>query len=120
MRSETSQPTCCLKSVTTSTLQPITGEVLSHATAITDAGARLDIAADGFWGGPSERAFFDVRIFNPHAPSNRQSLPACFRKHANEKKRDYEQRVREIEHGTFTALVMSLTGGLLPLSALSA
>ena len=28
------------------------------------------------------------------------------------KKRDYEQRVREIEHGSFTPLVMSLTGGL--------
>ena len=53
-------------------LQPITGEVLSHATAISDDGARLDIAANGFWGGRFERAFFDVRVFNLHAPSNRQ------------------------------------------------
>ena len=94
------------------TLQPITGEVLSHATAITDEGARLDIAANGFWGGPFERAFFDVRVFNPHAPSNSQPLPACYRKHENLKKRAYEQRVREIEHGSFTPLIMSLTGGL--------
>ena len=65
------------------TLQPITSEVLSYATAITDDGARLDIAANGFWGGPFERAFFDVRVFNPHAPSNRQPLPACYRKHEN-------------------------------------
>ena len=42
------------------TLQPITGEVLSNATAISDDGARLDITANGFWGGRSERAFFDV------------------------------------------------------------
>ena len=32
------------------TLQPITGEVFNHATAITEDGARLDIAANGFWG----------------------------------------------------------------------
>ena len=32
----------------------ITGEVLSHATAISDNGARLDIAANGFWGGRSQ------------------------------------------------------------------
>ena len=94
------------------TLQPLTGKVLSNATAISDDGARLDIVANGFWGGRSERAFFDVRVFNPHAPSNRQPLPTCYRKHENQKKRAYEQRVREVEHGSFTPLVMSLTGWL--------
>ena len=29
---------------------------------------------------------FDVRVFNPNAPSNRQSLNACYRKHENIKK----------------------------------
>ena len=91
------------------TLQPLTGVVLSNATAISDDGARLDIAANGFWGGRSERA---LRVFNPHAPSNRQPLPTCYRKHENQKKRAYEQRVREVERGSFTPLVMSLTGGL--------
>ena len=94
------------------TLQPVTGEHLSGASAIRDDGARLDIAASGFWGGRHERAFFDVRIFNPHASSNHQSLSTCYRKHENLKKRAYEQRVREIEHGSFTPLVMSATGGL--------
>ena len=94
------------------TLQPVTGEHLSNATAITDDGARLDIAASGFWGGRFECGFFDVRIFNPYAPSNRQPITTCYRKHENTKKRAYEQRVREIEHGTFTPLVLSATGGL--------
>ena len=31
---------------------------------ITDIGARSDIAADGFWGGPFEKTFFDVRVLN--------------------------------------------------------
>ena len=93
-------------------LQPITGEVLTGASAITDNGARLNVAARGFWGGHFERAFFDVQVFNPYALSNRQSLRACYKKHENQKKRAYEQRIREIEHGSFTLLVMSLTGGL--------
>ena len=92
------------------TLQPITGEALSGASAITEDGARLDVAANGFWGGRFERAFFDV--FNPHAPSNRHPLSSCYRKHENIMKRAYKQRVREVKHGSFTPLVMSLTGGL--------
>ena len=53
-----------------------------------------------------------MRVFNPHAPSNGQPLAACYRKHENSKKRAYEQRVHEIEHGSFTPIVLSLTGGL--------
>ena len=41
-------------------LQPITGETLNGASAITEDGARLDIAANGFWGSRYERCFFDV------------------------------------------------------------
>ena len=46
-------------------LQPVTNETLRGASAIKEDGARLDIAANGFWGGRFERAYFDVRIFNP-------------------------------------------------------
>ena len=93
-------------------LQPLTGEQLTGASSITDNGARLDIATSRFWGGWYERAFFDVRVFNPHASSNHQPLASCYRKHENAKKRVYEQRVREIEHGSFTPLILSATGGL--------
>ena len=93
-------------------LQPVTGETLTGASAITEDGARLDITANGFWGGHFERAYFDVRIFNPHAPSNRQqSLVSTYKKHERAKIRAYEQRVREVEHGSLTPLVMSLSGG---------
>ena len=64
------------------------------------------------WGGRHERAYFDVCVFNPLAPSNRQPLAACYRKHENIKKRAYEQRVCEIEHSSFTPIVLSLTGRL--------
>ena len=88
-------------------LQPITGEHLSGASANTQDGARLDIAANGLWGSRYERTYFDVRVFNPHATSNRNTNPStCYRKHEKAKKRSYEQRILEIEHSSFTPLVM--------------
>lgn len=95
-------------------LQPLTGEALNGATAIVTDGARLDVAANGFWGGRHERAFFDIRVFNPLAKSNSHSISSCYRKHENIKRRAYGQRIREIEHGCFTPLVLSLTGGMGP------
>ena len=93
-------------------LQELTTEVLSGRTAITTDGARLDIAVNGLCGGRFERTFLDVRVFNPYAPSNRNTtIEKCFRKHEMEKKRAYSQRVREIEHASFTPLVLSASGG---------
>ena len=71
-----------------------------------------NISANGVWGGRLEKTYFDVRVFNPLAPSNKNTtLSACFKKHEREKKRAYE-RVREVEHSSFTPLVMAATGGL--------
>ncbi len=79
-------------------LQPLSG------SAKTECNSRLDVAANGFGGGGRfERALFDVRVFNPCAQSNRQAtLQATYRRHEQEKKREYDQRVREIEHSTFS------------------
>ena len=53
------------------------------------------------------------RVFNPHAPSNKSTLlTSCYKKHEREKKRAYEQMIPEIEHATFTPLVLAATGGL--------
>ena len=96
-------------------LQPLTGEDLTISTSITADGARLNIAVigHGFWGGHYERTFLVVRVFNPHAPSNRTtSISNCYRKHEAENKRAYEQHILEVEHSTFTLLVFSATGGM--------
>lgn len=94
-------------------LQSLSGEQLKYQTANTDDNARLDITARGFWDCKQQGAYFDVRVFNPHAPSNsKQSIASCYRKHELEKKRAYEERVREVEHGCFTPLVFSATGGM--------
>ena len=92
-------------------LQPLSGETLSHQSAITEDGACLDVAMYGFWGGRFEKAFVDVRVFNPSAQSNRHSpLSSVYRKHEQEKRRQYYQRIREVEKATFTPLVLSTTG----------
>ena len=94
-------------------LQELTTEELSGRTANTTDGARLDIAVNGFRGGRFKWTFLDVRVFNPYAPSNRNTtIEKCFRKHKLEKKRAYSQRVREIKHASFTPLVLSASGGL--------
>ena len=57
------------------------------------------------WGIQYQQAYFDVRVFNPLATSNHQSaISTCFQSHNCEKRRVYEQRVRDVERGSFTSL----------------
>ena len=99
-------------------LQPITGETFQRRSTSTDNGARLDIRVRGFWGSRSESAFFDVRIFNPNAPSNHTpSCAANYRRHEKAKRNLYEERIREVEHATFTPLVLTTSGGASPLTS---
>ena len=70
------------------------------------------MAARGVWT-RGNKAFCDVRVFNPLAPSYRnQTLKAAHSTNENAKKREYGARVLEIEHGTFTPLVFSCFGGM--------
>ena len=62
--------------------QLLPGEVLDMRTSISWEEARLDISARGFWGSRFEQAFFDVRVFNPSAPTNwSQQITSVYRKH---------------------------------------
>ena len=74
--------------------------------------ARADIKARGFWG-RRQCAFFDVRVFHPNAQSNRHSsIQSLYRKHEQIKKREYGNRVREVEYASFTPLVLATSGGM--------
>jgi len=75
--------------------------------------ARLDVSADGFWGGCHKRAYFDVKVFNPTAPSYcATSVLSLYRRFEKEKRRKYEQRIREVELRSFVPLVFSTFGGM--------
>ena len=93
-------------------LQPLNGEVILPTTANRQEDARADIRARGFWG-RRQSAYFDVRVFHPNAPSYRNtSIQALYRKQEQAKKREYGDRIREVENASFTPLVFSTTGGL--------
>ena len=91
-------------------LEPLNGEVLPAGSNI-DNGARLDIVARDFWQ-LHEMAFVDIKVFNPIAKSYmRQNLDNVFSQHEKGKKKLYNQRVIQVEHGSFTPIVLSALGG---------
>ena len=97
------------------TLQPLSGENLIPASANRSNEARLDIKADGFWDCNYQSAYFDVRIFNPTAHTFRnKTLSANHRRHEMEKRRQYEDRIIQVEHRVFTPLVFSTAGSVGP------
>ena len=61
------------------------------------------------FGGRYEKSYVNVKVFNPHAPTNRSSAPRIYCRHENIKKCTYEARIREVEHATFTPPI-SATG----------
>ena len=76
--------------------------------------ARLDIAARGLWS-TFERTLTDVRIFNPNSESYlAQTLAQLYIQQENQKKRQYLNRVLQVEKGSFSPLVFTTTGGMAP------
>ena len=93
-------------------LQELTGEVFEAKTTKIEKDVRLDVAARGFWT-RGQKAFCDVRVFNPIAKCHRSKpLAKVHENHEKEKKVKYANRVLEVEHGTFTPLVFSCFGGM--------
>ena len=91
-------------------LEELTGERFNGGVNEADE-ARLDLSIRGFWQ-RGQRAFFDIRIFNPFAQSHKcQSLDRVFKSNESEKKRRYGRRVIEVEHGSFSPVVLTPYGG---------
>ena len=90
-------------------LQPLDGEIFQ---GLTGDAAKPDIRARGVWR-DGQNAFFDVRVTNPHSASQcHLTTEKVLEKHEQEKKRNYNRRVMEVEHGTFTPLVFAVSGGM--------
>ena len=102
----------CHDVTTEPTLLPLEGENLRYRTANTSNEARVDVSARGFWTN-GQKAFFDVRIFDPTATCHRElSLEAAHRRNEQEKERAYSERIQQVDHGTFTPLVFTTSGGM--------
>jgi len=93
-------------------LQELNGEIMDYKSANIKAEARSDIRIRGFWA-RRENAFFDFRIVYPFASSYLSKSPeALYRSVAKIKKREYEQRIVNVEAGSFPPMVMSTSGGM--------
>lgn len=92
-------------------LQPVTDEGFKHRTANREAGTRLDIVAQSFWGRDRQFAYL---IFGYSTLSHRAvATPSLANAIVAMSQRSGEpmMRVREVEHRTFSPLVFSITGG---------
>ena len=77
-------------------------------------GARADVSALGLWS-PFSRAFLDIMVFNPLAKTNwAKDISDMYSSNEKKKRDDYNDRIIQIEKGTFTPLVFSCTGGAAP------
>ena len=89
---------------------PLTGEQFTYKSAVTGDDGRLDISARGVWT-TMDKTLFDVRVYHPGAISNSGDQKSVCKRHEDEKKRKYVERVIEVEKATFTPLVYSTLGG---------
>ena len=68
--------------------------------------------AGGFWS-RGVTAFFDVRVSHLNSKTNQgKPTAAFFKEQESEKKRKYQQRVLEVEMGSFTPLIFGTNGGM--------
>ena len=89
------------------TLAPLSGEDLSNQIANRSNKATLDVRAYVF-GETAQQAFFDLRVFNPNTCRYlNKPLQQCHVINENEK-REYYERVLQVDHGTITPLVFSI------------
>ena len=91
-------------------LTPLTGKELESRTANTTNEARRNIRARGVWE-RGQQGFLYLRVSDPNACCYlNKSLKQCRVMNDQEKKRAYNERVLQIEHGTFTLLFFSIYG----------
>ena len=104
-------PALCIKSVRERCYMSIFGEHLNRESNKAQ-GVRLDIHTRGLWE-LHRSAFFHVRVCHPNVvPYRDLGTQQNYRIHEKEKKRLYSKRVQDIEHGAFTPLVFTTTGGM--------
>ena len=94
-------------------LLPVNPDVLREGTN-SAPNARLDISSRGTFS-EGEKNFFDLRVTHFNAQSFRdKSLAQIYRINENEKKNLYNDRILNVEKGTFIPLVFTTSGGMGP------
>ena len=93
-------------------LLPVANEHLLSEHTNTNEYSRLDVSGLGVWS-PHEIAFLDIRVVHPNCTSYiDKSIEKVYEIHEKQKKREYNERVVQVEKGSFTPIVMSTFGGM--------
>ena len=93
-------------------LQPLHDEQFHLASTLTADQARPDVRARGFYRA-GQQAYFDIKVLNPNAESYSKLLMKIVYDRAEKQKiRAYNDRIVNVEHGTFVPLIFSTSGEL--------
>ena len=66
----------------------------------------------GIWG-PMQKTFLDIRVMHPNSPTYiNKDIDQVYKTHEREKKRTYNERIIQVEKGSFTPIVVSTFGGM--------
>ena len=93
-------------------LQPLDNETINLRSTTTSSDARLDMKAGGFWS-RGKTAFFDVRVSHVNSKTNQgKPTAAIFKEQESEKMRKYQQRVLDVQMGSFTPFIFATNDGM--------
>ena len=87
-------------------LQPLHGESFVNNSTTTEDEARLDIKATWLWGSRFRRAFFDLKIFNPHAKTSRKLHKDAYKYHEMLKNSKYQQRFLNVRWFSYAPVAL--------------
>ena len=94
-------------------IQSLTSDSFDYQSALPNDEAHSDVRAQGFWGNRNTKDYFNAKVFCPYAKSYRKRPLSITNSQLEQPKRQaYDQRIREIEHGTFKPLVFATSGGM--------
>ena len=95
-------------------LQPLHDEQLYFASTLSDVQARPDVRARGFYNyRAGQQAYFDIKVLNPNAESySKLPMKIVYDRAEIQKVRAYNDRIVNVEHGTFVPLIFSTSGGM--------
>ena len=97
-------------------LQPCDGFTFRPSVNTSDE-ARSDIRAKSFYR-DGQNAFFDIQVTNADSASQQhRTIKSILKSKETNKKREYNVRIMEIEHGTFTPLIFTVKGVMGPESS---
>ena len=83
-----------------------------QVVGLTGDETRPDVRARGVWRN-GQNAYIDIRVTNTSSNSQRnQSIEKVLKKQAEKKQQYNNDRIMNIEHGTFTPSIFALNGGV--------